>query len=160
MKRTSPIKRHTSLRRSTRPIRRSWPKKARTGRQPEALDTWRKQAKRGHEMWRLLIYAKEPSGICPMCLKRQWTDAAHIFPKGRYPNVRLDQDNGIPLCRACHRMFDTDHELHRTFALRYLGGNGYERLRLRAIGRGKTDMRLALMLLKQEIEARALGRRS
>jgi hypothetical protein len=87
-----------------------------------------------------------------MCFKRSWTDAAHIFPKGRYPHIRLDPENGVPACRPCHRIFDTDHELKVRFATQYLGPDGYERLRLRAISRGKTDVRLALMYLDRELE--------
>ena len=126
--------------------------RAKTGRQPPQLDTWRKQAKRGHDLWRVIVYCKEPSGICPMCRKRQWTDAAHIFPKGRYPHIRLGPENGVPLCRGCHGVFDSDHEMHRTFAMQYLGSDKYEALRLRAISRGKTDMSLALMFLQLELE--------
>lgn len=152
------IQRRAPLARSQKRLVRSQPlwkgrvPRAKTGgQQPEALDTWRKQAKRGHEKWRRVIYCKEPSGICPMCHARRWTDAAHIFPKGPYAHVRLDPDNGVPLCRTCHGHFDTDHELKVAFALRYLGAEKYEALRLRSIGRGKTDMRLALMLLDAEL---------
>jgi hypothetical protein len=109
-------------------------------------------AARGHEYWRFIIYCKEPSGICPMCFKRQWTDAAHIFPKKRYPHIRLEPDNGVPLCRFCHGEYDTDAELHRTFTIQYLGPLKYEALRLRAISRSKTDMSLALMFIKQEFD--------
>jgi hypothetical protein len=96
------------------------------------------------------VYLKEPSGVCPMCFSRRWTDAAHIFPKKRYPHIRLEPDNGVPLCRHCHGEYDSDAELHRTFTIQYLGPEKYEALRLRAISRSKTDIHLAYLFLQQE----------
>jgi len=108
------------------------------------------QVRKANALWVALIRAKEPSGICPRCHKSKWTDAAHLFTKGGYPGVRFDLDNGVPLCRMrCHRRIDSDHEAKREFALRYLGKERYEALRLRAIGRGKCDMLLTLMYLQQ-----------
>jgi len=145
------IARRASLRRSA-PIRRKaqrWKPKAKTGRrQPKGFVAYRKGAKSGHELWRKLIYALEPSGICPICRARKHTDAMHIFGKGTYPQVRLDIENGVPGCRPCHTRFDSDHEFKREFATRYLGAERYELLRLRALTRGKTDMGLALMYLR------------
>ena len=152
MRRRVPIARRTPLKRSQAPIPRKssrWTKKARSvRRQPAGLMGYRKAAKVGHELWRKLVYAKEPSGVCPLCLKRRHTDAMHIFPKGPYPNVRLDLENGVPGCRPCHVRFDSDHEFKRAFAERYLGAARYELLRLRAQTRGKTDMGLAVLALR------------
>lgn len=146
------IRRSAPLRRSSKPIPRKaarWGRKAKTGKRvPFALVTYRKAAKDGHELWRKLVYAKEPSGICPLCLKRRHHDAMHIFPKGPYPSVRLDLDNGVPGCRTCHSRFDSDHEFKRAFAERYLGAAKYEQLRLRAQTRGKVDWGLAVLYLR------------
>ena len=107
------------------------------------------QVRKANELWRRLIYAKEPSGICPRCVKRPWVEAAHIFGKGAHPRARFELMNGAPLCRTCHRRVDTDHEAKLEFALRYLGRERYEALRLMVIARGKCDMLLTLMYLQQ-----------
>lgn len=145
MNRRAPIARRTPLKRKSA----RWKPKAKTGRrQPKGFVGYRQAAKAGHELWRKLVYAKEPSGICPLCLRRRHTDAMHIFPKGPYPKVRLDLENGVPGCRTCHTRFDSDHEFKRAFAERYLGAERYEMLRLRAQTRGKVDMGLELLGLK------------
>ena len=112
--------------------------------------THAQQVRKANILWRDLIRAKEPSCLCPRCLKRCWHDAAHIFTKGAYPAMRFELDNGAPLCRPCHRRIDSDHMAKLEFALRYLGLERYARLALMSQGRGKCDMPLALMYLQQQ----------
>lgn len=115
--------------------------------------THAQKVRKANELWRHLIYAKEPSGICPRCLKRPWHDAAHIFGKGAHPRARFELMNGAPLCRPCHRRVDSDHEAKLEFALRYLGRERYEALRLMVIARGTCDMDLTILFLRQKLEA-------
>ena len=111
--------------------------------------THSQKVRKANLLWRDLIRAKEPYGLCPRCLLRPWHDAAHFFTKGAYPAMRFELDNGAPICRACHRRIDSDHEAKLEFAQRYLGPERYEALRLRAIGRGKCDVDLTIMYLMQ-----------
>lgn len=113
------------------------------------------KVRKANLLWRDLIRAKEPSGICPRCHKRPWHDAAHIFGKGAHPRARFELMNGAPLCRPCHRRVDSDHEAKLEFAERYLGRERYAALRLMVIARGRCDMDLTLMFLQQQTRASA-----
>lgn len=112
----------------------------------------REKVKYANELWRRLVYAKEPTGLCPACRKRKWHDAAHCFIKGVHFVVRFDLDNGSPLCRVCHRRIDADHVAKEEFFRRYIGDEAYDKLRMRTLGRGKIDMGLVILLLEQETE--------
>lgn len=113
--------------------------------------TYRQKVRKANELWRLLIYAKRPDGLCPRCFQRPWHDAAHIFTKGAYPAMRFELDNGAPLCRACHRRIDSDHKAKELFARAYLGEERYARLDLMSQGRGKCDVGLTILFLQRTL---------
>ena len=117
-------------------------------RMPSAAGDYRSRLKYGLDLWRKLVYAKEPSGVCPCCLKREWHDAAHCFAKGPYRSLCLEPSNGAPLCRPCHRRIDSDHHAKQQFFTAYIGPAEYERLRLLAMSRSKMDLGLTLLLLE------------
>jgi 5-methylcytosine-specific restriction endonuclease McrA len=100
-------------------------------------------------IWRELIRRKEPSGLCPNCLKREWSDAAHGWPKGYYPALRFEIDNGIPLCRPCHRRVDTDAHAKEQLWRRYIGDEAYDRLKLMAQARSRVDVGLTILYLER-----------
>jgi hypothetical protein len=110
--------------------------------------TYKQKVAIANDLWRRLIYRKEPSGICPRCKTRKWVEACHIFGKGAHPGMRFELENGIPLCRVCHRRIDTDHKAKELFAHFYLGEERYARLDLMSQGRGKTDMDLVILFLR------------
>jgi hypothetical protein len=112
--------------------------------------SYRDLVKKANDLWRHLIYRKEPSKLCPMCRKRRWHDAAHCFAKGPHPGMRFELDNGAPLCRVCHRRVDSDHHAKEEFFMRYIGTARYERLKLMAQGRPKMDVRLVILYLESE----------
>jgi len=116
---------------------------------PSPAQERRKKLAYGMDLWRDLIRAKEPSGVCPRCRQRKWQECAHGFTQGAYPAMRLDVDNGIPLCRPCHRRVDSDHEAKFSLWTHYVGKSQYERLRLRAISRSKMDLGLTIMYLER-----------
>ena len=109
----------------------------------------RSKEKYAHSLWVEFVRSKEPSGYCPRCRKRKWSDCAHGWAKGRYPHLRFDPMNGIPLCRVCHRIVDSDHEAKYQLWWRYIGPMEYTRLQLLAISRAKVDLDLAILLLEQ-----------
>lgn len=50
---------------------------------------------------------KARDGTCVACLDREWhvnsLEAHHVYPKGKYPDLRTTPENGITLCRLCHK---------------------------------------------------------
>lgn len=119
-------------------------------RLPKRFGTYRERVKYANELWRHLIYRKEPTGVCPCCRRREWHDAAHCFIKGAYPHVRFELSNAAPLCRPCHRRVDYDALEKETFFRRYIGDAEYERLRLLAQSRAKSDLALVILFLEAE----------
>lgn len=127
---------------------------------PAGLYNYRGQVKEANDLWRRFIYmkakryARGPHGAmgeCAVCDHFGYLQAMHLFPKGKYPHMRFDRDNGAPGCAACHMRLTNDHEQHRAFCIRYLGAELYERLRLRSRSRAKTDVTLAIIDLANEL---------
>jgi hypothetical protein len=112
--------------------------------------THREKVKFADNIWREIIRAKERAGICPCCLKRRWAHCAHGWPKGYYPWMRFEVDNGIPLCWPCHRRVDADAHAKEELWRRYIGTERYERLKLMAQVHSKLDMDLVIMSLEAE----------
>ncbi len=140
------IRRRKYIARSTKPICKTPRKAFKLG-----VDLTHKQkVVIANDLWRHEIYKKEPSGICPRCFLRKFIEAAHIFAKGPYPGMRFELDNGIPLCRTCHRRIDSDHKAKELFAKLYIGEDRYARLDLMSQGRGKTDVGMAILYLRAE----------
>lgn len=54
-------------------------------------------------LWKVLTPKEKGECSLPMPLG---CDVAHIFPKGRYPNLRYDMDNTVLLFRAFHNRLD------------------------------------------------------
>jgi len=120
---------------------------------PAALYGYRQKVKEANELWRRLIYKKAVDGKrCAVCGTDKGLQAMHLFPKGRYPHLRFDLDNGAPGCPGCHRRLTNDHESHRDFCIRYLGPMRYERLRLLSISRAKMDIDMVLLYLKAKTD--------
>jgi hypothetical protein len=100
-------------------------------------------------VWRMIVYAKAADGLCVVCRKRPYHDAMHGFPKGPYPWMRYDPDNGLPGCRPCHRRIDSDFHTKREVWIRCIGQARFERLELVARARhGKMDLRAQIFYLK------------
>lgn len=54
-----------------------------------------------HFKWSLAV--KERDGyICKHCGSNRWLHAHHIKPKAMHPELALEIDNGLTLCRDCH----------------------------------------------------------
>ena len=137
------------IQRSAPPARRRRPRSRLPGRSGDH----REQVKYAAGLWAKLIKADVPSGICPMCKARRWSDAAHCFAKGPYPALRFELDNGAPLCRVCHRRIDSDHHAKVEFFTRYIGAEAYGRLRLMAMARSKVDVGLTILFLEARLAA-------
>jgi len=117
---------------------------------PYGLFSYREKVKVADELWRRWVYSKSPDGSCVVCRKpAPGFQAMHLFPKGKYPHLRHDPDNGAPGDPGCHLRLTNDHEAHRDFCIRFLGPEQYERLRLRSISRAKGNVDLAIIELTQ-----------
>ena len=117
---------------------------------PPGLYSHSQKVKQANELWRHLVYKKAVDGKCAVCGTAKGLQAMHLFPKGRYPHLRFDLDNGAPGCPGCHRRLTNDHEAHRDFCIRYIGAMRYERLRLLSISRAKLDVDLVILYLKEK----------
>lgn len=117
---------------------------------PAGLYGYRQKVKVANDLWRHLIYKKAKDGACARCGHKVGLQAMHVFPKGRYPHMRFDLDNGIPGCAGCHRLLTNSHEEHRAFATGYLGADVYQRLFLLSISRAKNDIDLSILYLQQK----------
>jgi len=134
----------------TKPLSGRKKKKYRTPTQNER----RQKMTRANDLWRHLIYKKaRPTGACAVCGTTRGLQAMHLFPKGKYPHIRFDLDNGAPGCPGCHIRLTNDHEAHRDFCIRFLGAEKYEQLRLRSLCKTKMDIDLVLMHLQRETDA-------
>ena len=61
--------------------------------------------------WKAQVFERD-GGLCVLC-RREGSDAHHILGWVEYPSERLNLDNGITLCRACHtRAENRHHEGH------------------------------------------------
>ncbi|WP_373561663.1 HNH endonuclease [Bacillus sp. AFS073361] len=56
--------------------------------------------------WRKEVYEKD-SYTCQHCLDKTGGNlvAHHLYSWNRYPNLRFDVNNGITLCKDCHKDF-------------------------------------------------------
>lgn len=57
-------------------------------------------------------YIRERGGYtCARCgkLDEQYSQAHHIFPIARYPDLAYDKGNGIVLCQHCHSEYHRDY---------------------------------------------------
>lgn len=115
---------------------------------PAGLYNYRQKVKIANDLWRHLIYKKAKDGACARCGSKKGLQAMHLFPKGRYPHIRFDLDNGAPGCAGCHRKMTNDHEAHRQFCLRFLGESRYENLRMRSLLKTKCDVDLVIVQLR------------
>ena len=65
-----------------------------------------------YKEWREFVFARDQF-TCQMCgQKGRSLEAHHIRPKYMYPELTLDKDNGITLCKICHQDRVTRYE-HR-----------------------------------------------
>ena len=64
----------------------------------------RLQNTRKYKQWRSDVFLRD-SWICQTCgLKGNYLEAHHIKSWAKYPELRFDIDNGVALCRECHKL--------------------------------------------------------
>ncbi len=53
------------------------------------------------ESWSAVI-KKLDNNMCKLCDSKEGLNAHHIMPKNSFPEIALELDNGITLCKECH----------------------------------------------------------
>lgn len=62
-----------------------------------------------YSLWRLAVFQRD-NYTCQICGKRGGKlEAHHIKSFARYPELRLDLNNGITLCYGCHKKWHKEH---------------------------------------------------
>lgn len=125
-------------------------RKAKRGGQPEHFAAHRALELEADDLWRRIIWAKAPDGICPRCRRRRGLQAMHIVSRSHKQGaLRWDESNGLPGCPGCHHELGMDHEAHRDYAIACIGRDEYDRLLLLKNGRGfRVDMRIVILHLR------------
>jgi 5-methylcytosine-specific restriction endonuclease McrA len=92
----------TPLRRKTR--------LSRTGRLKPASARTRAGVSR-YRAWALDVKARDQ--CCVKCGFRELLEAHHVYPKGKYPELRLVLENGLTLCWNCHKSWHSSSRAWR-----------------------------------------------
>jgi hypothetical protein len=77
---------------------------------------------------RALILWDGPRCIGPLTTHDPRLDCSHIYPKGRYPNMRFTQDNVMVQCRTCHEWYGANHQRAAAWIQYVLFKDRYARL--------------------------------
>ena len=92
----------------------------------------RKQKKAlAESLWKKIIKISGRCVFCGIPEDRSTIDAAHILPKGAYPDARHDIENGLPLCRSCHRYATDNPDWFTEKVIEFIGQEKYQELRER-----------------------------
>jgi hypothetical protein len=100
-------------------------------------------------IWRQIIRLPCECDRCERKGKIQWFDAAHVFTR-EIPSLKFELDNGVCLCRLCHRWWQ--HNGHEADFIEWFKGKHperYERLVLLKQTIRKIDLETTL----QELQA-------
>lgn len=62
---------------------------------------------------RWAINTKLRDGCCVACGSTDLLEAHHVWPRGRYPDLGLVPENGLTLCRPCHRAWHSTSKAWR-----------------------------------------------
>lgn len=68
-----------------------------------------------HQLWAHDVKVRDE--VCQVCGSSHQLEAHHVVPKAQVPSKKYDVDNGILLCRDCHR--SGEHSIHRQLGVNY-----------------------------------------
>jgi predicted transcriptional regulator len=57
--------------------------------------------------WKELVKARDK--VCIVCGDEKHLECHHVYPFGLYPELRDDVNNGVVLCRWCHRRYHSHY---------------------------------------------------
>ena len=66
-----------------------------------------------YRAWAMDVKVRD--GCCQVCRATEGLEAHHVYPKGKYPDLRLVPENGLALCRVCHREWHSATTSHRSW---------------------------------------------
>jgi len=79
-------------------------------------------------------------------------ECSHFYGRAK-KSVRFDPENCDALCTGCHQYWgSTDTEAYRTFKIKQLGEEGFEKLTIRANMPVRDDRKLAYIVAKKLYE--------
>lgn len=91
---------------------------------------------------------------CQKCGKTSQLQAAHVFPKGRYPHLRFEEYNLITLCIGCHLYWAHKDPIGFHDWLEVVEPGKIQRLREMDATAPKVDVKLLLTVLRAEASKR------
>lgn len=63
-----------------------------------------------YKCWRLAVFTRD-GFRCTSCLEKEKVsgklEAHHVKPSAHFPELRFDVNNGVTLCKDCHKLTDT-----------------------------------------------------
>jgi len=66
------------------------------------------RASEDYRHWRLSVYFRD-NFTCQNCGKKEKINAHHVKSFSKYPELRIDINNGITLCESCHKKWHREH---------------------------------------------------
>jgi 5-methylcytosine-specific restriction endonuclease McrA len=86
---------------------------------PELSPKERQEGRRSNWLWSKSVFAKD-NFTCLKCGQRGGElHAHHIYPYARFPDLRLDIENGATLCKPCHFLFHKIYGKQKSTAENY-----------------------------------------
>ena len=76
-----------------------------------------------HCCYETALAVSAPSSHIPPIL-----DCSHIFPKGKYPEIRFDLDNVMVQCRTCHEWYGNNPKEGAEWVRTVISQERYKRL--------------------------------
>ena len=62
-----------------------------------------------YKNWRVSVY-KRDDFQCQLCKSKKRLEAHHIKRWAEFPQLRFDVNNGVTLCRGCHRKITNNEQ--------------------------------------------------
>ena len=75
-----------------------------------------------YKNWRTKVY-KRDGYKCQVCGSRKRTEAHHIKTWSRFPQLRFDINNGVTLCRICHKKVTNNEEHWESLFIKIVARN-------------------------------------
>ncbi len=75
-----------------------------------------------YKRWRSEVY-KRDRRQCQLCKSKKKLEAHHIRTWSKFPQLRFDINNGVTLCRACHKKVTKNEEHWESLFIKIVARN-------------------------------------
>jgi len=72
--------------------------------------------------WRKKVYFRD-NHSCQLCGSKRLLEAHHIKRWSDFPQLRFDPNNGVTLCRACHKKVTSSEESWEALFIKIVARN-------------------------------------